>query len=764
MVEVNSAFLYEKIKRINKKIDLIEKAIVEIENVLASMGQGGADDLTAFYIADLAMIIVEENMIICHANTKVNDVTGFVPDEVVGKNKWTDFVVSDDIDSMIEFHRSRRKENSLAPSSYEFAINDKTGNRREIFVNVIMIPSSTKSLISLIDITDLKQNESVFTTEGLSEWERREEELQESRYRFKEIAELLPGIICEFDLSFNLTYVNQKGFQTFGVSLEDFKNGISLFEFIPPHIQPQFEKDIYNIFHGDFGTPSVYKLYKRDKTLITVLSNSAPIFKNGIPIGMRTCIIDISDRVLAEEKLRLSEERFRTIFAESPIGIAIFNSTGMNVEQNRSFKQMFAFANNLTSDECQLFSLLSLNEDSMKSLREGGMIVHETGHKYSAESVEKTRFFEWHITSIGIDGSENSMFLAQVKDITEQKEALEARLRKEKEAAERAQALIAGLRKELREKASFQNMVSRSAQMKQIFEIIPEVAQATATVLVSGDSGTGKELVARSLHELSFRKAKPFVAINCSALPDNLLESELFGYKAGAFTDAKKDKPGKFALAEGGTIFLDEIGDISTAMQVKMLRVLQERVYEPLGGTSPVKANVRVIAATNKDLKVMVSDGSFREDLYYRINVVSINLPKLNDRRCDIPILCEHFIDRFNVRYDKMIKEISKEAMEIILSYKFPGNIRELENVIEHAFIFCKESVIEPRHLPMTLRSLEDECTSRDLSSVHNFDELEKMYIKSIVLECNGDKTKAALRLGIHRATLFRKLKQHNLN
>jgi transcriptional regulator with PAS, ATPase and Fis domain len=195
-----------------------------------------------------------------------------------------------------------------------------------------------------------------------------------------------------------------------------------------------------------------------------------------------------------------------------------------------------------------------------------------------------------------------------------------------------------------------------------------------------------------------------------------------------------------------------------------MLRVLQERVYEPLGGTSPVKTNVRVIAATNKDLKTMVNNGSFREDLFYRINVVSINLPNLNERRCDIPILCEHFIDRFNICYDKMIKEISKEAMEIILSYKFPGNIRELENVIEHAFVFCKESVIEPRHLPMALRSLDDNCASRDLASIHNLGELEKMYIKSIVLECNGDKAKTALRLGIHRATLFRKLKQHGLN
>jgi PAS domain S-box-containing protein len=751
-------------KRISKKIILIENAVLEIDKVKDAIEQGGVDDLTVFEMADSAMVMVEENMIICQINKKAADMTGFMPDEIVGKNKWTDFVVSDNIDLLIEFHRNRPKEYTQVPSSYEFAINDKFGNRIELLVNVRMITQCKRNLISLIDISDFKNDENAFSANGITEWKRQEEELQESRHRFKEIADLLPGIICEFDLSFKLTYINQKGLQTFGVAPEEFNNGISIFEFILPHLQAQFEKDIYNIFHGDFGNPGVYKTHKRDKSIITILVNSAPILKHGIPIGMRTCIIDISDRVLAEEKLRLSEEMFRTVFAESPIGIAIFNSSGVTVEQNRSFKQMFSFSDNKNTVDFKLFSLLCLDSASMKSLSEGGMIVHETSHKYNEENVEKKRFFEWHITSIGIEGSENSMFLTQVKDITEQKEALDAQLRKEQEAAERAQALIAGLRKELREKSSFHNMVSRSAHMKQIFEIIPEVAQATATVLVSGDSGTGKELVARSLHELSFRKTKPFVAINCSALPDNLLESELFGYKAGAFTDAKKDKPGKFALAEGGTIFLDEIGDISTAMQVKMLRVLQERVYEPLGGTSPVKANVRVIAATNKDLKVMVSDGLFREDLYYRINVVTINLPNLNDRRCDIPILCEHFIDRFNVRYDKMIKEISKEAMDLILSYKFPGNIRELENVIEHAFIFCKESVIEPRHLPMNLRALEDDSNSRDLSSINNFDELEKMYIKSILLECSGDKTKTALRLGVHRATLFRKLKQHGLN
>jgi PAS domain S-box-containing protein len=599
------------------------------------------------------------------------------------------------------------------------------------------------------------------TTTGV--WKFHKEELEESRHRFKEIADLLPGIICELDMNFKVTYINQKGLATFGLTLDDFENGINAKEFFPPQFQSAFEKDLYNIFHGDYGNPVPYSLYHKNKSLVHVLMNTAPIYKSGLPVGIRACIIDISDRVLAEEKLRLSDERFRTIYDESPIGIAIFSVDGLQVDQNRAFKKMFN-GYDLHNNNCgnSFFSTLSLNQEELKLLHDKNPVMHESTLQNIKNGILKIRHFEWHITPIGIEESGQPMYLAQVKDTTEQKAIQDAELRKERDATERAEALVAGLRRELREKTCFYNMVSRSPKMQELFEILPEVAQSAATVLICGESGTGKELVAQSLHELSSRKSKPFIAINCSALPDTLLESELFGYKSGAFTDAKKDKLGKFALAEGGTMFLDEIGEISTAMQVKLLRVLQERVFEPLGGTASVKANVRIVAATNKNLKEIVENGTFREDLYYRLNVISIKLPNLNERKCDIPILCEHFIERFNRRYDKSIKEVSKEAMELMLSYSFPGNIRELENVIEHAFIFCKESVVEAKHLPESLLNAMGNST-KVLASINNFEELEKMYLKSVLSECEGDKIKVAQRLGIHKATLFRKINKFGL-
>jgi len=307
--------------------------------------------------------------------------------------------------------------------------------------------------------------------------------------------------------------------------------------------------------------------------------------------------------------------------------------------------------------------------------------------------------------------------------------------------------------------------VGTSEEMRKLFDLLPEVAAVSTTVLVSGESGTGKELVARALHDLGPRKENPFIAINCSALPDNLLESELFGYKAGAFTDAKKDKPGKFALADRGTIFLDEIGDISAAMQAKLLRVLQERTIEPLGDTRSVPVDVRVVAATNKDLAAMVKEGKFREDLYYRIKVLTITMPPLRSRRRDIPLLCDHFIKQFNRRFKKNVEKVSSAAMDILLAYGYPGNIRELENIIEHAFIFCKSDSIEPHHLPPEVRGPGQQPQSVDaLANVQSFEELERMFIRKVLHDVDGSRTKAAEKLGIHTVTLFRKIKALGLD
>lgn len=312
------------------------------------------------------------------------------------------------------------------------------------------------------------------------------------------------------------------------------------------------------------------------------------------------------------------------------------------------------------------------------------------------------------------------------------------------------------LRKVITEKYSFSDIISKNHQMIQLLNILPDIANSTSTVLVEGESGTGKELVARAIHNLSPRKRQPFIAVNCGALPDTLLESELFGYNAGAFTDAKKDKPGRFHLAENGTLFLDEIADITPAMQVKLLRVIQEKTFEPLGATKSVEHNVRIIVATNKNLEELVRQGKFREDLFYRINVFKIKLPPLCERMEDIPLLCDHFISRFNAIQKKNITGISGDAMAVLMSYHYPGNIRELANIIERAFILCKTGLIEKKHLPESLFLASANISSPDDISLKN---MEKTYLVKALEQNSWDCLKTARQLGIHKSTLYRKIK-----
>ena len=249
------------------------------------------------------------------------------------------------------------------------------------------------------------------------------------------------------------------------------------------------------------------------------------------------------------------------------------------------------------------------------------------------------------------------------------------------------------------------------------------------------------------------------MAINCGALPDTLLESELFGYKKGAFTDAQKDKPGRFALAEGGTIFLDEIADISHAMQTRLLRVLQERFYEPLGSVSPVKTDIRVVVATNRSLHKLVQEEKFRDDLFYRINVIRIDLPALRDRREDIPLMIDHFVHRFNRIKEKDIHGVSPEAMAILIGHEYPGNVRELENIIEHAFVLCSSGMIEPRHLPSWLRGTDAGPITREVLDKMTLKQIEKLAITDAIRRHDGNRHAAASELGIHPSTLFRKIK-----
>ncbi len=315
---------------------------------------------------------------------------------------------------------------------------------------------------------------------------------------------------------------------------------------------------------------------------------------------------------------------------------------------------------------------------------------------------------------------------------------------------------VAELQKELHARYTFEDIVGRSPAMRRLFELLPQVADSRSTVLIGGGSGTGKELFARAIHNLSPRKDKPFVAVNCGALPDTLLESELFGHKAGAFTDAKRDKPGRFALADGGTIFLDEIGDVSPAMQVRLLRVLQERVIEPLGSVEPGVIDVRVIAATHRDLAREVADGRFREDLYYRIRVVHLELPSLRERREDIPLLVEHLVTKYNRLQGKDIAGVSGPVMARLMEHDYPGNVRELENIIEQAFVLCRGGLIELAHLPPELRPQGQEADHHPPMSLQA---MEKLQIAEALRRRDGNRKLAADDLGINVSTLYRKIK-----
>ena len=320
------------------------------------------------------------------------------------------------------------------------------------------------------------------------------------------------------------------------------------------------------------------------------------------------------------------------------------------------------------------------------------------------------------------------------------------------------------LREELKEKYDFSHIIGSGGPMRQVFEQISQVARANTTVLIRGESGTGKELIAHAIHYNSQRARKPFVKVSCGALPETLIESELFGYEKGAFTGAEQRKKGRFELAEGGTLFLDEIGDVNLATQVKLLRVLQEREYERLGGTEPIKSNVRLIAATNKPLEDAIAAGTFRADLHYRLNVFTIFVPPLRERKTDITLIAEHFLEKYSHEHGKQIRRISTPAIDMLMSYHWPGNVRELENTIERAVLVCDGNVIHGHHLPPTLQTAESTGTVTNLPLADAVGAFEKDLIQDALKTTRGNRAKAAQLLQSTERIIRYKVKLYDID
>ncbi|MCH7962890.1 MAG: sigma-54-dependent Fis family transcriptional regulator [Bacteroidetes bacterium] len=315
------------------------------------------------------------------------------------------------------------------------------------------------------------------------------------------------------------------------------------------------------------------------------------------------------------------------------------------------------------------------------------------------------------------------------------------------------------LRKQINTNYNFENIIGKSSVMKKIFEMVKQVSEVSTNILITGATGTGKELIARAIHNNGSRKDKPFIPVNCGAIPENLYESEFFGYKKGAFTGADSNYEGLFKSADSGTIFLDEIAELPEHMQVKLNRVLQEREIRPIGSSFTIKIDVRILAATNKNLEEEVKSGSFREDLFYRINVVELKLPSLAERKDDVPLLVDHFINKYNNELNKSIMGIDNEVIKLFMSYDWKGNLRELENMIERAVLLCQEDIITPKYLPSHIFENKNELYTDNLSEA--METFEQNHINEILIRTEGNKTEAAKLLGVDPSTLYRKMSKN---
>ena len=317
------------------------------------------------------------------------------------------------------------------------------------------------------------------------------------------------------------------------------------------------------------------------------------------------------------------------------------------------------------------------------------------------------------------------------------------------------------LRKEVESRYDFHQLIGKSPSMQKIYDLIERISDSSSNVLITGESGTGKELVAKAIHYNGVRKEGPFVAINCAAIPETLLESELFGYKKGAFTDAKSDKKGLIFEANEGTLFLDEITEMPLTLQAKSLRVIEEREVRPLGDTNSYPIDARIISTSNRDIASLIQQGHFRKDLYYRLKVIDIEMPPLRERKEDIPILVQHFIHKFSMELKKAVSSVSEDALKILLNYFWPGNVRELENIIQRAITLSQHEVILPDDLPASIIQKNDEkLFEKAMEEKFTLDQLEKEYVKRVLIETGGNKSKAAERLGLDRKTLYRKLEE----
>jgi len=577
----------------------------------------------------------------------------------------------------------------------------------------------------------------------LTPFKKIEKSLRDSLERYQTIVNEVQDTVAEVDLKGNITFANKAICRNSGHSREEEFIGMNYRSYMDEETAKFVYQAFNKVFRTGIGNNIVYEIIATEGRR-RIVEDSVSLIRDadGMITGFRTVSRDITDRRAAERELAEHRSRLEAIFRSVKDAIVTVDPELSVIEANKSTEAICGIAvkeiAGKTFSQCLNHCSKSCSEVLRLTL-EKKMTIKE----YRVECGHQQR----HQQTVSVSSSPlldpEGKFMGAVlviRDIT----------------------LLRDLERELRERHQFQSIIGRSKKMQDIYRLLEDLANLETTVLITGESGTGKELVARALHYSGQRAFKPFVTVNCSALAENLLESELFGHVKGAFTGAIKDKQGRFQAASGGTILLDEIGDISPLIQLKLLRVLQEKEFERVGESVPQRVDVRVIASTNKNLIEKVRKGEFRQDLYYRLKVVEVSLPPLRERLEDLPLLVDHFCHSFNERFKKNIEGISNDALGKFMDYTWPGNVRELEHVMEHAFVLCHGGVITLEHLPSEIRDYgRPERIAAQEARTHGSNGAQE--ILNALNKTHWNKTKAARLLGISRRTIYRKISLHQL-
>jgi PAS domain S-box-containing protein len=692
-----------------------------------------------------------------------------------------------------------------------------------------------------------------------------ERRLQESEQRFRETVQLLPSIVVEYDNNFRVTYANQAGYDTLGYTPADVEQGVDVPQLFPPAEQEKLMGRLTSLLAGENTPPTEYRLLHKDGSIIHCLVSSLPIYRAGKVVGIRSSATNITEHKRAEEQLRESEERHRSLLEASPDPVVVYDIEGKATYVSPAFEQTFGWSSEelignridfvpeenwpetkaaiqrmLKGERIQSFETKRFTKDgrildiqissSLFEDRDGsptGNIVilrDVTNQKLAQEAMraseEKFRALFDHIPTMAfvIDrhhrlvasnwafqekmGGQVDTDTLNLAGVSTPKKEFWHGVEKQviesghptwyvemAESGKRGRTFIEcrkqpitdqdgnismvvgiatditdyvkeqiALAEEVRElrvqisKEAGPTIIGKSKKISEALGRVKAIAGTDTSVLITGESGSGKELVAEAIHNLSHRSGQSLIKVNCAALPESIIESELFGHIKGAFTGAVSNRIGRFEAAHRGTIFLDEIGDISSGVQVRLLRVLEERKIERVGDYKPIKVNVRIIAATHQNLRNLVEKGRFREDLFYRLNVFNVHVPPLRERAEDIPLLVAHFINDCSREMRKEINSVSDEAMNSLLQHNWRGNVRELMNVIESACVLCTGKTIHTEHLPPILESWTTGIDSTSDRDIHEALRLAR-----------GNKAKAARLLGIHRSTLYRRMERYRI-